>query len=77
MGRGILSYPHRPKYEAPVELRCEALVKGKPNYAFVWMRHDHRCPRKANQMRGPHQVCWQHAQMKRVEYFNERRDKAP
>ena len=59
----------RPEYVAPDEIRCEALVKGHKGWAYEWAKHDHRCPRNSNQMRGSHQVCWQHASMKNVEYW--------
>lgn len=55
-----------PESVAPDDQRCEALVKGKPNYTFDWMKVDHRCPRRANQMRGPIACCYQHARMETV-----------
>jgi hypothetical protein len=61
-------YHSGPEYEAPDDIRCEALVKGHPSYVYEWQRRDHRCPRRANQMRGPRQVCFQHARMREVEY---------
>lgn len=64
-----MTFHSGPEYEAPGEVRCDALVKGQPGWNFEWMRHDHRCPRKANQMRGLHQVCYQHATAKSVQYF--------
>ncbi len=61
-----MTYQTRPEYEAPAEDRCVATVPGHPGYNFEWMRHDHRCPRRANQMRGPHAVCFQHAKAKEI-----------
>lgn len=59
-----------PEYTAPNDQRCEVLVKGQPSYSFEWMRHDHRCPKTANQMRGPKAVCHLHAKAKRVSYID-------
>lgn len=53
----------------PDDQRCEALVKGQPSYVFEWMKHDHRCPRRANQMRGTIAVCHQHARARNVQEF--------
>lgn len=64
-----MTFQHAPEYVAPDDVRCEALVKGQPSYTFEWMRHDHQCPRQSNQMRGTHQVCWQHARMKHPSYM--------
>lgn len=64
-----MSYHSGPEYVAPDDLRCMALVKGQPSWVFEWMKHDHRCPRKANQMRGQLAVCYQHAQAKVVTAF--------
>lgn len=64
-----MTYQHRPEYTAPDDQRCEALVTGQPSYNFEWMRHDHRCPRKANQMRGQMAVCYQHARSKNLKRF--------
>lgn len=58
-----------PEYTAPNEQRCEALVKGQPSWVFKWMQVDHRCPRKANQMRGQLAVCYQHANSKKLVRF--------
>jgi hypothetical protein len=61
---------HRgPESVAPGDARCEALVKGKPYYVFEWMKVDHRCPKRACQMRGPIAVCHLHARSKAVEKF--------
>lgn len=60
-----MTYQSRPEYEAPGDIRCQAIVPGHPSWHFEWMRHDHQCPRKANQMRGPYRVCYQHAAMKK------------
>lgn len=59
-----------PEYVAPDDERCEALVKGQPSWNFEWMRHDHRCPRRANQMRGLISVCHVHARAKRILPFS-------
>lgn len=66
-----MTFHSGPEYEAPDEVRCEALVKGHPTWNFEWVKHDHRCPRKANQMRGQRQVCWQHAKMKEANYVSQ------
>lgn len=58
-----------PEGVAPDDERCEALVKGHLGWNFEWMRHDHRCPRRANQMRGLISVCHVHARAKRVTSF--------
>lgn len=59
-----------PEYTAPAEQRCEALVRGHPSWHFEWVRYDHQCPRRANQARGGHLVCYQHAAAKNVIYVN-------
>jgi len=53
-----------PESIAPDDQRCEALVKGHLNYNFQWMRFDHRCPKRANQMREGIAVCHLHAKAK-------------
>lgn len=58
-----------PEYTAPDDIRCEAIVKGHPSYHWEWVRKDHRCPKKANQMRAGYAVCYQHATVKNVEYI--------
>ena len=55
-----------PDFYVPEEERCHALVKGKTSYVFVWMRYDHRCPRRANQMRNFVPVCHIHARAKKI-----------
>lgn len=60
-----MGFQDKPEYEAPGDIRCQAIVPGHPSWNFEWMRHDHQCPRKANQMRGPYRVCYQHAAMKK------------
>jgi hypothetical protein len=57
-----------PDFFVPDDERCEAIVKGMPSYSYEWMRHDHRCPRKANQSRGPYTVCHIHARAKQVRF---------
>lgn len=57
-----------PEFVAPNDIRCEAIVKGHPSWNWQWCRVDHQCPRKANQMRGLHKVCYQHAEVKNVKY---------
>jgi hypothetical protein len=70
-----MTFQHRPEYQAPDDIRCEAVVKGHPNYNFEWMRYDHRCPRRANQMRGQFMVCFQHAAMKNPKFRDWRKEK--
>jgi len=57
-----------PEYVAPDDIRCDAIVKGHPSYNWDWLKIDHRCPRKANQMRGLHSACYQHAEAKNVKW---------
>lgn len=63
---------HRP---AQNDVRCEALVKGHPGWVPPHDK-DHRCGRRANQMRGlPFstrviRVCYQHAASKSIEEHN-------
>jgi hypothetical protein len=64
-----------PHYTAPDDERCEALVPGHPDYNWRWMRVDHRCPRRANQGRDGHIVCFQHAAAKTVTYFNPEKER--
>lgn len=61
-----MSYHSRPEFVAPTDQRCEALVKGRLSFHYEWMRVDHQCPRRANQMRGTLSVCHIHARAKRV-----------
>jgi hypothetical protein len=59
------------KYVAPDDERCEALVRGHPGWNPP-ADSDHRCPRRANQMRGLSfdtrviRVCYQHAKAEQV-----------
>lgn len=65
----------RGRYTAADDVRCEALVRGHPGWRAPADK-DHRCPRRANQMRGCQRtmqaikVCYQHAHAKTVEGFN-------
>lgn len=62
---------HRsPEGVAPDDVRCEALVKGHPGYHWQWVQHDHRCPKRANQMRADVAVCHIHARSKTMEKWN-------
>ena len=54
----------------PSDERCEAMVRGIPNYNFEWQRRDHRCPRRANQSRAGRSVCYQHGAAKKVRWHN-------
>lgn len=63
-----MSNHNGPEYTAPDDVRCKALVKGIRSNHWEWTRYDHQCPRKANQMRGLHQVCYLHARARNVEY---------
>ena len=61
---------HRgPEGTAPDDVRCEALVKARSGYFYEWTKRDHRCPRRANQMRGQIAVCHAHARSKAIERF--------
>jgi hypothetical protein len=57
---------HRgPEGCAPDELRCAALVKGvRSTWYYEWTRHDHQCPRLAQQSRDGVAVCYIHANTK-------------
>lgn len=66
-----MAFLHRPEYITENEHRCEALVRGQKSSHYVWQRFDRRCVRRINQMRDGHQVCFQHAEVKRIEYFSE------
>jgi len=59
-----------PEYTAPDEVRCQALVKGHPSWHWEWLRVDHQCPKRANQMRAGHLVCYLHAKMKDPTYID-------
>lgn len=60
------------EYVAPDDIRCGALVKGQPTWVFAWMKIDHQCPKRANQMRGDTQVCHLHAKSKALLKWRDR-----
>lgn len=62
-----MTFHSGPEYAAPDKDRCEAVVLGRSS-RYDWIKIDHCCPRKANQMRGSHLVCWQHAKMREIRY---------
>lgn len=67
---------HRgPEGCAPDDVRCEALAKGTGTQTYwEWTRHDHRCPRRAQQCREGVSVCYTHAKIKTLVKWVERPD---
>jgi hypothetical protein len=55
-----------PDFYVPEDQRCEALVAGHRSWHWKWLRVDHRCPRRANQMRAGLAVCHIHGRSKQV-----------
>lgn len=51
--------------------RCQAIVKGQPNWNWQWMRVDHQCPKTANQGRDGKLVCHVHARAKTIYRYRE------
>lgn len=66
-----MSNHYGPEGLAPDEVRCEALVRGHKGWNWQWCKVDHRCPKRANQMRGAFSVCHIHARAKKVECYHE------
>lgn len=68
-----MSFHSGPEGQAPDDQRCEALVKGHPSWFYEWANADHRCPKRANQMRGDHAVCHLHAKAKTLTAWKEKK----
>lgn len=69
-----MSRHDRPESTAPEGQRCECLVRGKKgNVWYDWQKKDHRCPRRAQQMRGGIAVCYSHSIAKKVERYESKR----
>lgn len=65
-----MSNHHGPEGVAPDDERCEALAKGTGSQTYwEWTRYDHRCPRPANQTRQGRAVCYVHAQVKDLTFW--------
>lgn len=64
-----MTYRDRPEFEAPADIRCDALVLGKPGWPD-WAQHNHRCPRRATQSRAGRAVCWQHGALKEINWYD-------
>lgn len=67
-----MSRHDRPEFIAPDDQRCGATVKGHLGWHWEYTRHDHQCPKRANQMRGATPVCHLHAKAKRIEPWSKK-----
>lgn len=66
-----MAYRDRSTYSAPDDQRCEALAKPNPNAGpYVWQRFWRRCHRRANQSREGRSVCFQHAAIPNIRWYD-------
>lgn len=56
----------RPNFFVPLELRCEAVAKPAKQTWQSWQWRERQCCRRAQQGRGGHIFCWQHANAKEM-----------